>query len=80
MLRRFGSKLDKVTEGERRVWFRLTTRAIDRHGTIIEPAGVDCASHRTNPVFLWMHQSLAEGLTVETDEVRLAWSSTRRRS
>ncbi len=58
MLQRYGQPLlDRAASSQRRVWFRLVTRDIDRHGTIIEPAGVDMTAFRANPVFLWMHDS-----------------------
>lgn len=61
-LTRFGTPLlDRAASAARRVWFRLCTRAVDRHGTIIEPGGVDLTSHKQNPVFLWMHDSGGEG-------------------
>ena len=57
-LRRTGTPLlNRATPGDRQVWFRLVTRDVDRHGTIIEPAGVDTRAFLTNPVFLWMHDS-----------------------
>jgi 8-oxo-dGTP pyrophosphatase MutT (NUDIX family) len=51
------------------VWFRLVTRDIDRHGTIIEPAGVDMTAFRANPVFLWMHDSGGGEVTPPPDVV-----------
>ena len=57
-LRRTGTPLlNRATPGDRQVWFRLVTRDVDRHGTIIEPAGVDTRAFLANPVFLWMHDS-----------------------
>lgn len=57
-LRRTGTPLlNRATPGERQVWFRLVTRDVDRHGTIIEPAGIDTKAFLVNPVFLWMHDS-----------------------
>ena len=57
-LRRIGTPLlNRATPGDRQVWFRLVTRDVDRHGTIIEPAGVDTRAFLANPVFLWMHDS-----------------------
>lgn len=57
-LQRYGTPLlDRAAPQERTVWFRLVTRNVDRHGTIIEPAGIDTAAFLRNPVFLWMHQS-----------------------
>jgi len=47
--------LDREAGGDRRVWFRLVTTQVDRHGTIINPAGVRLDDHKNNPVFVWMH-------------------------
>ena len=70
MLQRYGQPLlDRATSSQRRVWFRLVTRDIDRHGTIIEPAGVDMAAFRANPVFLWMHDSGGGEVTPPPDVV-----------
>lgn len=55
-------------DNTRRVWFRLVTTAIDRHGTIILPDGVDVSTHRTNPVFLWLHQSSSRGSALKVGE------------
>lgn len=57
--RQGASLLDKVA-GEREIWFRLMTRDVDSHGTIIEPGGVDLSRYLLNPLFLWMHQSGCE--------------------
>ncbi len=70
MLQRYGQPLlDRVTSSQRRVWFRLVTRDIDRHGTIFEPAGVDLTAFRANPVFLWMHDSGGGEVTPPPDVV-----------
>jgi len=62
-IQRFGAPLlNRAVSAARRIWFRLVTRDIDRHGTIIEPSGVDTTAFKANPVFLWMHQSGGEGL------------------
>lgn len=53
------ARLDRPA-GDRSAWFRLCTRDVDRHGTVIEPAGVVLDAFRQNPVFCWMHP-LAEG-------------------
>ena len=34
----------------------ISTRARDRHGDILEPAGVDTTAFRRNPVVLWAHR------------------------
>lgn len=65
-LRRHGVPLlTRAASAPRRIWFQLVNRQIDRHGTIIEPSGVDLTAFRANPVFLWMHQSGGEGLPVQ---------------
>lgn len=70
MLQRYGQPLlERATSLQRRVWFRLVTRDIDRHGTIIEPAGVDMTAFRANPVFLWMHDSGGGEVTPPPDVV-----------
>jgi HK97 family phage prohead protease len=40
-------------------WFRASTDAIDRHGTIVKPGGLDLANFKKNPVFLWGHDGYA---------------------
>ena len=57
-VQRLGSALlQRQASSDRRAWFRLVTRDVDRHGTIIEPGGVDTTAFERNPVFLWMHDS-----------------------
>ena len=47
-----------AADGPRRAKFRLASFSVDRHGTIIDPAGVDCSAHqRSGAPFLWLHQS-----------------------
>lgn len=41
---------------DNRVTFTASTRSVDRHGTILEPAGCDAAAFMKNPVFLWNHK------------------------
>ena len=58
-----------TTAGARRATFRLVTPTIDRHGTIIEPAGVKLDAHkRAGSPFLWMHQS-GDGFTAPPPDV-----------
>lgn len=65
-IRRHGVPLlQRQASSPRRIWFRLVDRQVDRHGTIIEPAGVDLTAYKANPVFLWMHQSGGEGLPTQ---------------
>lgn len=59
VVRRDAGLLRREAAGaERRATFRLVTPAVDRHGTIIEPAGVVLDSHKAaGSPFLWMHES-----------------------
>lgn len=41
---------------DNRVTFTASTRSVDRHGTILEPAGCDATAFLKNPVFLWNHK------------------------
>ena len=57
-LRRDAVLLRRDTTGERRAVFRLVTQSVDRHGTVIEPAGVDFSHHQAaGSPFLWMHEA-----------------------
>jgi len=38
-------------------WFRASTNDIDRHGTIVEPRGIDTSNYSSNPVFMWGHDA-----------------------
>jgi hypothetical protein len=42
-------------------WFRASTNDVDRHGTIVEPRGIDTTNFRTNPVFMWGHDAYGSG-------------------
>ena len=43
-------------DGEKRiVRFRASTAAVDRHGTIVNPEGIDTDNFEKNPIFLWGH-------------------------
>ena len=45
-------------EGESNVsWFRASTNDLDRHGTIVEPSGIDTRNFQQNPVFMWGHDA-----------------------
>lgn len=57
-IRRDAALLRRDTDtGARRATFRLCTPAIDRHGTIILPEGVDLTAHKAaGSPFLWMHE------------------------
>jgi HK97 family phage prohead protease len=38
-------------------WFRASTNELDRHGTIVEPRGIDTSNFSKNPVFMWGHDA-----------------------
>ena len=44
-----------VEESDGLSWFRASTNDVDRHGTVIEPRGIDTTNFAKNPVFLWGH-------------------------
>src|SRR4030095_6987368 len=50
-----------AAEAGGRVWFRATTEAKDRHGTIIETRGVDLDAYLRNPVVGWGHRTIRGG-------------------
>lgn len=59
-----------TTGGARRATFRLVTPAVDRHGTVILPEGVDIAAHKAaGSPFLWMHESGGFGAAPSPDVV-----------
>jgi HK97 family phage prohead protease len=38
-------------------WFRASTNELDRHGTIVEPRGIDTVNFSHNPIFMWGHDA-----------------------
>ncbi len=42
-------------------WFRASTSDLDRHGTIIEPRGINTDNFVSNPVFMWGHDAYGSG-------------------
>ena len=42
-------------------WFRASTNDLDRHGTIIEPRGIQTENFVSNPVFMWGHDAYGSG-------------------
>jgi hypothetical protein len=50
--------------GGRRVRFVITTGALDRHGSRIDPRGMRAENFLKNPVFLWNHQREASDPSV----------------
>ncbi len=62
--------MDKINTAARAVeteseeglsWFRASTSDLDRHGTIVEPRGIDTANFTSNPVFMWGHDAYGSG-------------------
>lgn len=47
--------VERAPEGGRRITFRASTQALDRHNSRIKPAGLDTANFSKNPIFLWGH-------------------------
>ncbi len=54
-LRRAAFDVRAATGSGRRVKFTASTRALDRHGTRIDPKGIDTRNYRRNPVVLYGH-------------------------
>jgi HK97 family phage prohead protease len=50
-----------IEQTETTTWFRASTNDIDRHGTIVEPRGIDTANYSANPVFMWGHDAYGSG-------------------
>jgi len=50
-------------------WFRASTNDLDRHGTIVEPRGIDTTNFRTNPVFMWGHDAYGDGSPPDLENV-----------
>ena len=42
-------------------WFRASTNDLDRHGTIVEPRGIETDNFVSNPVFMWGHDAYGSG-------------------
>ncbi len=63
VLTRADKKSDDVT------WFRASTPDVDRHGTIIEPRGIDTETFDTNPVFMWGHDAYGGNSAPSLDNV-----------
>lgn len=49
------TKLVSLDKGAMSATGVLATTALDRHGDILEVAGIDTGSHRRNPIALWNH-------------------------
>lgn len=50
-----GRALGRAPDGSRVVRFRASTPAVDRHGTVIRPEGINTLKFDANPIFLWAH-------------------------
>ena len=50
-------------------WFRASTADIDRHGTIVEPKGIDTSNFSNNPVFMWGHDAYGGDSPPEMENV-----------
>ena len=50
-----------IEQTDTTTWFRASTNDIDRHGTIVEPRGIDTANYSANPVFMWGHDAYGSG-------------------
>jgi len=46
----------QVAEGAREFIATVTTSTVDRDQEIIEPAGIDLSTYKTNPIILWSHR------------------------
>lgn len=55
--------------GGRTVRFKASTRDLDRHGTRIDPMGLDLENFRKNPVFIWHHSYAGFGATPKVENV-----------
>lgn len=51
------ARLERAASNENTVWFRISTRRKDSHGTVLLPGGAVLTRFQKNPVFLWMHKS-----------------------
>ena len=58
MINQRASALD--SEDSSLSWFRASTNDVDRHGTIIEPRGIDTENFSANPVFMWGHDAYGD--------------------
>jgi len=45
----------RATNSSRTASFRASTPALDRHGSIIKPEGIDTTNFEKNPLLLWAH-------------------------
>ena len=50
-----------IEQTDTTTWFRASTNDIDRHGTIVEPRGIDTENYSANPVFMWGHDAYGSG-------------------
>ena len=50
-------------------WFRASTNDLDRHGTIVEPRGIDTKNFENNPVFMWGHDAYGDASPPDIENV-----------
>lgn len=50
-----------IEQDEKTTWFRASTNDLDRHGTIVEPGGIETKNFENNPVFMWGHDAYGSG-------------------
>ena len=55
LYRSYTAQVDDVSAKERTLVARINTAAVDHYQTVIDPAGIDLAAFRENPVVLWEH-------------------------
>ena len=60
----------RIVEGEGDLsWFRASTNDLDRHGTIVEPRGIDTRNFQNNPVFMWGHDAYGDATPPDLENV-----------
>ena len=55
------TRASAIEQTDTTTWFRASTNDIDRHGTIVEPRGIDTTNYSANPVFMWGHDAYGSG-------------------
>lgn len=68
-VRRFSGVVTNAGEGSRRVTFRASTSAKDRHRSRVMPAGIDTLNFDKNPIFLWGHDGYGGWETPKMENV-----------
>jgi len=54
---------------DRRVVFRASTPAVDRHGTIVRPEGINTEKFAKNPIFAWAHDAYGGWTTPDPESI-----------